>query len=81
MVKDEAHHAAFAWKVVKWAIEREGGGKVDKQIVELVDRIVSPEELQRMGGGKYKEEDVKLLCDFKTSLLANYLGIQKKKKK
>jgi hypothetical protein len=74
VVEDEAHHAAFAWKVVRWAIEREGEGKVDKSILELLDTILTPAEIERIGGGRYKQEDIKLLCDLKDSLVRHYNG-------
>lgn len=72
VVEDEAHHAAYAWKVVRWAIEREGLGKVDQQLVELLESIVTPAGLEKVGKGRYTQEDITLLCNLKDSLLSHY---------
>jgi hypothetical protein len=80
IVEDEAHHAAFAWQVVRWAIEREGEGKVDTSILELLDTILMPAEIERIGGGRYRQEDIKLLCDLKDSLVRHYNGSMNNKK-
>ena len=71
VVEDEAHHAAYAWKVVRWAIEREGEGKRDQEVIELLESIVTPAGLEKMGR-RYEREDVELLCALKESLLSNY---------
>ena len=76
IVEDEAHHAAFAWKVVRWAIEREGEGegKGEERVVRLLESIVTPLEIERIGGGRYRQEDVKLLCDLRTELVKRFRG-------
>ena len=75
VVADEAHHAAFAWKVVRWAIERQR--EVDQQVLEVLDAVITPAEITKIGNGKYREEDVKLLCELKTVLMSHYNGREK----
>lgn len=70
IIEDEAHHAAFAWKVVRWAIEK--NGKPDQKVLKLVDEIVSPQSLEKIGKGEYKQDDITLLCGLKDKLLCLY---------
>jgi len=75
VIEDEAHHAAFAWKVVKWAIERDsssGNGGPNVAILELLNATITPATIKKLGKGAYLKEDIELICAIKQHLLLQY---------
>jgi len=82
---DEAHHAAFAWKVVVWALKRSQENDMDafNTMREMLDTIVSLPQLTNneneflsLDEGNDAKEDLQTLCDLRDLLLSNLNGTE-----
>jgi len=77
---DEAHHAAFAWKVVVWILKRSESNdfNTSKRVRAILESIVSLPQLTSkesqflsLDEGNNEKEDLQTLCDLRDILLTS----------